>query len=72
MTISNEDIKDWEANPVTKAVQKKLAEAGLETLSQIAIQATCDETAMRAAENIGFSKGCLSWQDAVDELKEGV
>ena len=70
MTISNEDIKDWEVNPVTKAVQKKLAEAGLESLSQIVIQETCDETAMRAAECIGFSNGCLSWEDAVDSVKE--
>ena len=67
--ISNADIQDWEANPVTKAIQVKLGQAGVETLGQISIQATCDETAMRAAENIGFSKGCIAWVDAVDELK---
>ncbi len=69
MTISNADIQDWEVNPVTKAILIKLGQAGLETLGQIAIQATCDETAMRAAENIGFAKGCAAWEDAVEELK---
>ena len=68
MTISKADIQDWEANPVTKAIQKKLGQAGVEALGQIAIQETCDETAMRTAENIGFSKGCAAWGDAVDEL----
>lgn len=72
MTISREDIQDWEANSVTKAVLKKLGQAGLDSLEQISIQATCDETAMRTAECIGFSKGCVSWQEAVDELKEDV
>jgi len=72
ISISREDIQDWEANPVTKAIQKKLGEAGLESLGQISIQETCDKTGMRTAENIGFTKGCAAWQDAVDELKEGV
>ena len=69
MTISKADIQDWQANPVTKAIQKKLAEAGVESLGQIAIQGTCDETGMRTAESIGFSNGCIAWVDAVDELK---
>ena len=69
MTISNADIQDWEANPVTKAIQKKLAEAGVESLGQIAIRGTCDETGMRAAESIGFSNGCFAWVDAVYQLK---
>ena len=69
MTISNADIQDWEANPVTKAIHKKLARAAIDSMDQIAIQETCDETAMRTAESIGFSGGCLAWKDAVDELK---
>ena len=69
MTISNADIQDWKANPVTKAIQKKLAEAGVESLGEISIMGTCDETGMRAAENIGFSNGCFAWSDAVDQLE---
>ena len=69
MSISREDIQDWEVNPVTKAVLKKLGEAGLESLGQISIQETCDQTGMRTADNIGYSKGGAAWQDAVDELK---
>ena len=69
MTISNADIQDWEVNPVTKAIQKKLGEAGLEALVKCTILETCDQTAMRTAENQGFSFGCAAWQDAVDELK---
>ena len=70
MLISIHDIQDWEANPVTKAIQRKLGEAGVEALANIGIRGTCDETAMRTAENIGFSDGCLAWVDAVNELKE--
>ena len=72
MTISNADIQDWEANPVTKAIQKKLGKAGLEALANCTILETCDQTAMRTAENQGFSDGCAAWQEAVDELKEYV
>ena len=69
MTISNADIQDRKANPVTKAIQKKLAEAGVDSLGQIAIMGTCDETGMRTAESIGFSNGCFAWVEAVDQLK---
>ena len=72
MTISNEDNQQWEAKPVQKEIQEKLGKAGLEALANCTILETCDQTAMRTAENQGFSNGCAAWEDAVDELKEDV
>jgi len=70
MTISISDIADWEANPVTRTIKIKMKTAEADALANSTILETCDKTAMRTAENYGFSQGCAALVDAIDELKE--
>ena len=74
MTITNQDLHDWKANPVTKEISKLLQSQVEDIKSESCLRDTADQTAMQVARNEGIVEGIEGLNTAYDyliELSEG-
>jgi len=71
MQLTQADLQDWNSNPVTKEVFKRIAEAKAELAESTPIRDTADQTAMQASFNSGWSSGVDAVHDAFFEVQEG-
>lgn len=64
--LTKQDLQDWNSNPVTRAISKKLEEQVQDVKSESCLRDTCDQTAMQVARNEGTIEGI----DALNEVYE--
>ena len=70
MVITLQDLKDWNSNPVTKAIFKGIENSLNELKDEPCIYSTVDETAMKAAFKEGVKEGINSLKEAYEILEE--
>ena len=66
--LTKQDLQDWNSNPVTRAISKKLEEQCKEVRSESCLRETCDKTAMQAARNEGTIEGIESLNEVYEEM----
>ena len=69
-TLTKQDLQDWNANPVTKAIFKEIHEQVLAIKDESVVKDTCDQTAMQAARNEGVIEGATLLKEAYEVLEE--
>ena len=72
MTITNQDLHDWKANPVTKEISKLLQFQVEEIKSESCLRDTADQTAMQVARNEGIVEGVECLNAAYDYMVESL
>lgn len=70
MVLTKADLKDWNSNPVTKAIFEGLDDSLKELKNESCMRPTSDETAMMVALNEGIAQGINSIRDAFEILEE--
>ena len=66
--LTKQDLQDWNSNPVTRAISKKLEEQCKDVRSESCLRQTCDQTAMQAAINEGTIEGIESLNEVYEEM----
>ena len=69
-TLTRQDLQDWNANPVTKAIFREIHEQVLIIKDESVVKETCDQTAMQAARNEGVIEGASLLKEAYEVLEE--
>lgn len=64
--LTKQDLQDWNSQPVTRALAKRIEEAIQELKSESCLRETCDQTAMQTA----YVDGQISGVDAMNEVYE--
>jgi len=70
MVITKAELADWNSHPVTKEIFREIEAAKIEIMYRNKVEATADETAMRAAEDKGIVQGMECIQDAFGFIEE--
>lgn len=70
MTVTKQELQEWNSHPVTIAVFKELDNELKNLAGESPIRNTCDETAMRASEIEGIFQGANSFKEAYEVLLE--
>ena len=70
MILTKEDLQEWNNNPVTQAVFKKIAEEVEEASLQSTMMDTVDQTALRTAHKEGFLDGANALLDSYEVALE--
>ena len=74
MDLTLNDVKDWKANPVTKAVLKEVAKVRDDIRENCQVEQGAhgailmQETAMRCAYNEGVISGVSSFEEFIEDL----
>ena len=71
MVLTKQDLQDWNSHPVTKAIFAGIKNGLAEIREESCLCSTVDETAMKAAKNVGIAEGINSIIDAYELLEEG-
>jgi len=66
MTLTKQDLQDWNSHPVTKVIFAQVKEQLNELRAESTLRSTVDETAMATAKNEGITEGALSLFDAYE------
>jgi len=76
MTLTKEDLNEWNNHPVTQAIFKDIHESLIELQAEPVVKDTADQTAMQAVRNQGQAEGINSLLDAyeiaLEEAEEAV
>lgn len=71
MVLTKADLQDWNSNPVTKAIFKKIKEEIEAARAESSMLETVDQTALRTAYKEGFVDGAdalsQAYEDALEE-----
>jgi phage-related tail protein len=70
MVITQQDLQDWNSNPVTKAIFASIENSLQELRQESCLRSTSDETAMTAARQVGIAEGINSLKEAYEILEE--
>jgi hypothetical protein len=70
MTLTKEDLQDWNSNQVTKEIHRRIAEARKMVAEDSPIKDTADQTAMQSSYNNGWIEGADAVTDAFFEALE--
>jgi hypothetical protein len=70
MVLTKADLNDWKSNPVTKEIQRRIAEARQMVAESSPIRDTADQTAMQSSYNNGWIEGADAVSDAFFEALE--
>jgi hypothetical protein len=71
MTLTKQDLQDWNSNPVTQKIFKEIESASKELASQSVVRETADQTAMQASYNEGMLEGVKILRETYEDLLEG-
>ena len=70
MTLTKQDLQDWNSHPVTKAIFKEIHDQVTSVQSESVVRDTCDQTAMQAARNEGVVEGAMLLKEAYEVIQE--
>ena len=71
MTLTKQDLQDWNSNPVTQAIFKEVKAEIQKINAESVLSETCDQTAMKAAYNDGMVTGAESFIEVYEDLLAG-
>jgi hypothetical protein len=66
MTLTKEDLQDWNSHPVTKAIFQALKEQVDTIARESTLRDTADQTAMQTARNEGQREGIEAFAEAYE------
>ena len=66
--LTKQDLQDWNSNPVTREISKKLKEQCDEVRLESCLRDTCDKTAMQVARNEGTIEGIDMLNEVYEEM----
>lgn len=70
MTLTKQDLQDWNSNPVTKAIFTEIDETLIELRAKSTVRDTVDQTAMQSSYNEGMAEGINGLREAYEVLEE--